>query len=112
MPTINGNIAGRPASREARCVNRLHLHNHKVPRSRAQLTVAWRISTRTRVTAGSSIEPTGLSRCVDGKTWKSAGLRCGPSFKAAIEETVGAKGLRQLRRRWARGNLTTGSSGV
>jgi len=55
---------------EARCVNRLHLDNHKVPRSRARLTVVLRGPTRARVVAGSSIEHVGFRRCIGGKTAK------------------------------------------
>src|SRR5258708_28803084 len=97
---------------EARCVNRQRSDNHKVPRCRSRFTVVLRGSVRARVVAGSSIERVGFRRCVGGKAPKPASLWCGPSFNAAIEETVGAKGQTQLRGRLARGNLTTASSRV
>jgi hypothetical protein len=97
---------------EASCVNRQRSCDHKVPRSRARFAAVLRGSTRSSVSACSSIQVAGVRRCLRGQLPRSPSLRRGSSFGAAIEESVGAKNPCQFLQPPACGSLTTGSSGL
>jgi len=86
-------------------VNRLHLYSHKVPRSRALITVVLRGTTCPTLYAGSPwIKFAGVRRWVGGKASKSACLWCGPFVLCrprrirrcpGAESASEAKGVRQ-----------------
>src|SRR5258708_18524932 len=86
--TVKVNALNRHVAREARCVNRPHLHSHKVPRNRARLTVLLRGAARPRITADSSIEPAGFRRCVAGQAPTPAGPPPGPSIDPATKGSL------------------------
>ena len=120
--TVKVNALNRHVAREARCVNRPHLHSHKVPRNRARLTVLLRGAARPRITADSSIERAGFRRCVGGQAPKPAGPHPGPSIDAATKGELlwqGAEsaserlGARQSNNRFERSmmvSMTTGGN--
>ena len=83
--TVKVSALNRHFTREAPCVNRLHLHSHKVPRNRAPLTVLLRGAARPRVTADSSIERAGFRRCVTGQAPKPTVPHRVPSIDAATK---------------------------
>ena len=96
---------------EASCVNRQRSCDHKVPRRRARFAAGLRGSACSLVNACLPIRAGGVRRCVGGQTSDSASLHRGPSFGAAIEESVGAKNPCQILQSPARGSLTTRSTG-
>jgi hypothetical protein len=96
---------------EANCVNRQRSSVHKVPRRRALITVVWRGAAPLLVSAGSSIEGSGVCRSTRGQPGKQASLQFCTSAEAANTNRRGAMKLSQLRQRPACGNLTTHSSG-
>ncbi len=112
VPTIEGTVAGRPASQETACVNRHRMNEHKVPRSRASSAGPLRGGVRPSVHAGSSSQHIRLCRCLGGQMQKSFDFLRIPSIKGSCVGKRGAKGLRQLREPLAHGSLTTRSSGV
>ena len=73
---------------EACCVNRQHFCDHKVPRSRARVTVVLRGSACSCVSACSTIKRAGFRRCVGGQAPKSASLHRSPSINAAMKGGV------------------------
>ncbi len=112
VPSIEGTIAGRPASQETSCVNRHRMNEHKVPRSRARFADPPRGAVRSSVSASSSSQGIRLCRCLGGQMQKSFDPWHLPSIKGSCVGKRGAKGLRQLREPLAHGSLTTRSSGV
>ena len=92
VQTVKLNVGSRHSGSEARCVNRQRSYDHKVPRSRARITVALRGSACSLVNAGSSIEFAGFRRCVNGQARKPAGLHRGSSFNAATKGGLSCQG--------------------
>jgi len=111
VQAVKVSVAEHHSVCEASCVNRQRSCDHKVPRSRAGLTAAWRGSARSFVSGGLSIKLAGVRRCAAGQTPSSPGLQCGPSFGTATKGACRAKGLSQLRTHPACGSLTTRSTG-
>src|SRR5258708_30412461 len=114
--TVKVNALNRHFAREARCVNRPHLHSQKVPRNRAWLTVLLRGAARPRITADSSIEPAGFRRCLAGQAPTPAGPPRGPSIDAATKGRLrwqgagaasGRVGARQTNNRFERGMMVS-----
>jgi hypothetical protein len=80
VQAVTVSVASHYSVCEARCVNRLRLYSHKVPRSRALITVVLRGTTCPTLYAGSPlIKFAGVRRWVGGKAPKSADLGRGPS---------------------------------
>ena len=108
---VSVSVANRHPVCEACCVNRQRSCDHKVPRSGARLSAALRGSARSSVGDCSSIQLTGVRRCLRGQASNSASFHRGPSFGAAAKGACRAKGLSQLRTHPACGSLTTRSTG-
>jgi hypothetical protein len=112
VPTIEGNIAGRPALQEACCVNRNRSDDHKVPRGRARLAGPLRGGVRSSLNASSSNLGISLCRCLGGQMQTLSDALRRPSIKGSCIGERSAKGLSQLREALVHGCLTTRSSGV
>ena len=112
VQAVKVSVAEHHSVCKASCVNRQRSCNHKVPRRRARFSAALRGSARSSVSACSSIQLAGVRRCLRGQPLTSPSSHRGPSFGAAIEESVGAKNPCQFLQSPACGSLTTGSSGL
>jgi|SRR5712671_1794464 len=86
------NVGRSHSGFDARCVNRQRPYNHKVPRSRARITLALRASAWTHGSAGSAIELAGFRRCVGGQAQEPAGFHRGPSINAATNGEFSCQG--------------------
>ena len=90
--TVRLGAGNRHSGSEAQCVYRQRSRQNKVPRSRAQITVALRGSACSRVGAYSAVEHTDGCRCVGGQAQESAGCHRGPSFDAGTKGELSCQG--------------------